>query len=197
MTTSPLPDVLDFLFAPQRGKRVKLASQVSRRTREREVTAYQRAFPRVSRRQAQRRTAAMRRRGQVPRGVEVGQATPEQVTRAAEYRERVARVERAIVTLPEEVQPSDSTILSAGPVDAKRDELLAKSHWLYEVLEAEGEGRQFRYRESAFREHVSRMREDQLDIWLIAVNEQDYSIIRDYYAWIAPEEGRDSAFHYH
>lgn len=82
-----VPDYLAYIF-PQAGRRVRRASEVSRRTREREVRQYQTATG-ASRRQAQRRTAEARRRGQTFRVVRPESATPEQATAAERYRRRI------------------------------------------------------------------------------------------------------------
>jgi hypothetical protein len=95
MPPPPASGSFDLLFMPQRGTRVRRASQVSRRTRQREIASYQQAFPEATHQQAARRTAAMRRRGHIPRAVQAERATPEQATRAQQYRQRSQRAQRA------------------------------------------------------------------------------------------------------
>lgn len=85
MTTPPPPDVLGAFFGRQ-GRRVAPASRVTRRTREREITGYQSAFPDTSREQARRATARMRQRGQVP--TYTTQPTTEQAAQAQRFRQR-------------------------------------------------------------------------------------------------------------
>jgi hypothetical protein len=79
------------IFAPRKGKRVAPASQVTRRTREREVTGYLEANPQATRRQAQRVTAAQRRRGYVPQTISEQRATLQEQQRAQQYAERAQR----------------------------------------------------------------------------------------------------------
>jgi hypothetical protein len=82
-----VPDYLSYIF-PETGRRIRRASEVSRRTREREISQYQRATG-ATRQQAQRRTAAARRRGQTFRTVRPERATSEQQQRAERYRRRL------------------------------------------------------------------------------------------------------------
>ena len=100
MPTGGLPPILEYIFAPRRGStrgkksRILPASQTARATREREISGYMQANPEVTREQARRRTADLRRRGYVPETVRASTATPEQQQRAEEYRERSERAQR-------------------------------------------------------------------------------------------------------
>lgn len=194
----------DWLVTFVRGPNVRRASQLTRRGREREIGALQRAG--MSRQQARRTYAAARRRGERAVVVQRERATPEQAQRAEQFQQRSVAAQqryqerqntRAFVSLSPDVQPSDSGILTTGPLDAKRDELISKSHWLYDYLESQDPEHQPKYNETQFQAKVARMSEAQLDAWLAAANSNDYSVIRASYARTEPLTGYDNAFWYH
>ena len=84
------------VYAPRPGQYVKPASKVTRAGRNRDVAAYQRAYPEAPRSIALRETARSRRLGLNPQSVQYGQATEQQRELSEAYQsESLQRLQRA------------------------------------------------------------------------------------------------------
>jgi hypothetical protein len=100
---------------------------------------------------------------------------------------------REFVTIPREKQPSDAPPFGTGQLNAKRQWLIDQSAFFGQTIEEE----KGQFNEVRFRSRVERMNEDQMDVWISAIQAGDYSTIWDFWARVEPVEGLQNAFYYH